>query len=81
MTFLLLLLTEEGGAAHGSLGASITVDEGNKPESEGHRPSSSVFPRAMPAVTARATWLNPGLHLLPLSQGASPPLLLSLMAS
>lgn len=72
MTFLLLLPTVEGREAHDSLGASITADESNKPEDEGHGFSTSVFPRDMPAVIAWATLPNPGVHLLPLSQEALP---------
>lgn len=64
---------------HGSLGASVSADESNKPEGEGHGPPSSVFLRTMAAVTAWATWSNPGLHLLPLPQDTLSPLPLSLM--
>lgn len=79
-TVLPLLPTVENGGPHGSLGASITADESNKPEGESHGFPSSVVLRAMAAVTTRATWFKLGEYLLPLFHGSLSPLPPSLMA-
>lgn len=50
-TFLLLLPAVEGRGTHGSLGASVTTEESNKPEGEVPGSPSSVFLRAGAAVT------------------------------
>lgn len=57
---------------YGSLEASVSADESNKPEGEGHGPPSSVFLRAMAAVTAWATAPSPSLPGRPLPTAPFP---------